>query len=257
MNTFAVVGYNLEGLLAAHALNLAGNSVVLFDTQTPTHAPFSHDAFITMQIPGLTENVESAEGVIRQLRRGKDYKKKAFPDINTSQTIFAFKDGEPVWSPVTVWEKLIQFYPERLVNKIDLYNADSLQVVREHYKWDALLVSAPKPNFCNKANEFTAGCTFNSSPVFVSDMIIEPLDYTHVYDATDERSWIKQIDCVGRLFTEFAKPHPYMQCAEYTRPISTNCKCHDDVFWIGRYGKWEGLEIPHQQAMRDALSLVM
>lgn len=241
MKPIAVLGAGPAGLLAAHAVGLAGQPIVIFSVGGKSRLGGAQ--FLHSDIPELTP--KEPDAVVTYVVKGSHfvYQQKAYGS-GAQPSFVSFsnvKDGQqqPAWNLQKMYDELWRRF-EPNINEV-VVDAEWIQ---ENHKEFALVISSvPRPSLCsNEQHRWTR-----------QEIIIDPRpiglpDMTVYYDGTSDHSWYRSSNlwgCGGREWgTRAAMQLPYDQegFVSASKPLDTNCNCLGDInnlVRIGRYGRWE------------------
>lgn len=255
--TVAVLGCGPAGLLAAHAVGLAGQPLSVHSK--PVKSRLGGAQFLHESIPQLTS--PDPDYMIKYELRGTPigYREKVYgleggtnPEFVSMENV-TDQQMQGVWDLVNVYEDLWEIFGQS-INEADI-NGEWLT---EHANEFTMVISTiPRPALCmNPAHKFE-----------VQRIWIDPTPPLHVpqntivYNGEPSPSWYRasRIGAYGGTeYSEHTPTPPGVERVPVQKPIRTNCDCWPNVFHVGRYGAWtKGLLVHHayEAALRAAASL--
>lgn len=264
MAEVAVLGCGPAGLLAAHAVAMAGHEPYIISQKVKSH--ISGAQYLHEPIEPLT--AAEPEGAVMFLKIGDraGYARKVYGSESAPVSWDKFDDGEyPAWSMHSLYEVLWACY-HRNIYDYHIKLSD-LPEIRDSYP--LVISTIPAKMLC--INEFHA---FEGKDIWIvpaaprgmEDFVKDSsLDNVVVYSGRDCDLWYRASEIFGHVATETARevaPDAIDRAAGYTdddvipgvKPTSHNCDCHPEIKRAGRFGRWErGVLIHHayQQAKEE------
>jgi hypothetical protein len=234
-----ILGSGPAGLLAAHAVALAGQPIVI--ASLPHKSRIGGAQFLHEGIPELTS--PHPDTVITYDVRGtaETYEKKVYGDNRPAFVSFSnVFDGhkQAAWNLPDIYDKLWDAFGNSLTHVevtpewLDKTQGDFSMVVS----------SVPAPALCRShAGLIPEQHTFDSIDVTLFDECLEPVPEGHIlYEGSPDRSWYRSANLFGVESTEWGgKPNlPFPGTFTVTKPLRTTCNCYPDIIRVGRYGTW-------------------
>lgn len=226
-----ILGAGPAGLLAAHAVALAGREPILF-SETADRPPSQPAVYIHEAIPEITDR--RPDDVIRFVKVGErdGYAAKVYGDPEAPCSWDVFDAGEqPAWALDPVVEALWALYGERVV-PVGRLNHENVAEMVEEYP----LVISTIPAWClcrDDAHEFPARTVWIGST-----RGWDPPENTFIYNGKDTSSWYRASNLFGHVSFEYASEPRGFPAVRGKKPLSTNCDCFPEVHRAGRFGTW-------------------
>lgn len=243
MKPIAVLGAGPAGLLAAHAVGLAGHPVVIFSTGGKSRLGGAQ--FMHVPIPELTGSEPDA--TVRYMVHGNahTYQHKGYGS-GKQPSFVSFgnvHDGmeQKAWNLQRAYEALWMVFGDN-VNETKV---DRQWLLDNHEDFRLIINSVPRPIFCaDPSHQF-----------YSQQVIIDPHppawleDMTVLYDGTNDHSWYRASSLWGHGGTEWGLqrydtvPYDVPDAVAVRKPLEHSCKCSvtepDNIIRVGRFGKWE------------------
>lgn len=237
-----ILGAGPAGLLAAHAVALAGREPVIFSAPEPlTNEPLKSQVgaatYLHSAIPDLTSAEPDDSITFEKIGTRAGYALKVYGDKDARCSWEKFHGTHPAWALQPAYDDLWVRYSDRIVPQ--QVNA---ALVRDMIDSFPLVIST-----IHAMAICEAGHSFPSRPIWVTDESLEMPDQMILYDG--------RVGTVGdryrssRVFgcdsTEYAREVPGSRSGIKVQP--TDCDCFaGDVVRAGRWGEWKpGVLVDH------------
>lgn len=252
---FAVLGSGPAGLLATHALSLAGKEVRVFSLGDPSS--LVGPQYLYQHIPIVTK--DEPEGYVTQTVRGTmaGYRKKLYGQLDPGWVERPMAPGYDAWNLRTVYDRLWEMY-ESVIYRQEI-NPEVLHAILDAKAYARVISTIPPTAFC------LGGHTFSSWQVLVADVNVEPIPHnTIVFNGNEAPSWHRESNIWGKQTTEWPsslldprkrRSVPPVSWYAFEKPLRTNCDCFPEVVRMGRFGKWRNETWAHD-AFNEAKELV-
>jgi len=246
----AILGCGPAGLLAAHAVALAGQPIVI--VSVPQKSRIGGAQFLHESIPELTPSRPDAVITYRVRGDAATYERKVYgpnrPGFVSFSNVYDGKVQE-AWNLVGIYDRLWDAFGESITPQE--VSPDWLDQTQGDF---SLVVSTvPLPSICRSNHRF------DSVEVTLLDQCIEAVpDGTVLYDGTDDRSWYRSANLFGAKSTEWGEgvgSIPFPGAFRATKPLRTTCDCHPDVVRVGRYGTWTKGQLVNDAFKQTVLAL--
>lgn len=239
----AVLGCGPAGLMSAQAVVDACErrrvpyGVVIYSRKIKS--PLHGCQYLHRPIPGVTQ--EGGHEVSYMLRgNSDDYRTKVYGQgFMGSVSPEDLAGDHMAWDLRQTYDTLWDRWKSNVV-PMDLY-AGAIQEL----SWaDLIISSVPRPILCK------GGHFFNSTDIIAAGDAPElgitipfkcPED-TVVCNAEEAPSWYRMSRVFGHTTVEWpgrVERVPVATASSVQKPTNTNCDCWPNVFFVGRYGKWE------------------
>jgi hypothetical protein len=244
----AVLGSGPSGLLAAHAVALAGKTPVVISAPGPDGAPIRSEigpaTYLHRPIPDLTG--PEPDGMIRFIKVGtaQGYAAKVYGNRDHSTSWEKFDEGEqPAWNLSPRYDELWRRYYDQIIPM-----AVGAEMVGEFLdEFGAVVSTIPGYAICEHDGDTHS---FPFRTVWTTDQFTfhDDRDPIMVYDGHEEApgSWgrFRSSRIFGKVSTEYANRVPGAQVG--VKVLPTNCDCHPEVVRAGRWGEWKpGVLVHH------------
>lgn len=260
MRPVAILGCGPAGLLAAHAVALAGRPVAVFSKKSKS--PIGGAQFLHEAIPGVTNTEPDA--VIQFVTRGtkQGYMEKVYGTNPLEQPPFvSFPDrpqSQPAWHLQEVYGRLWDQY-EGAINDVSV---SPKWLDEEASTFDLIISTIPLPLLCrSRAGMKPGNCRFTVQEVLILNRNIsgDCPNNSVLYNGDKSPSWYRTSHLFGVGSTEWSlrspKP-PLPDLATFQKPLLGVCDCNPDVVRAGRFGEWKkGVLV--NDAFRTALQACM
>lgn len=246
----AVLGCGPAGLLAAHAVALAGHEPMII-SEAARKSEIPGAVYLHKPIPEVTTAVPDATVRFVKLGSREGYAKKVYGSRFAPCSWDKFDEGEyPAWSLAkaynTLWDRYMHLIAEQTVGPADV------EVLSEAFP---LVVSTiPATALCaNPDHEFRSKTVW-----FQSGARPEVLNYSEeegarecnviIYDGRPGRQHYRTSHLFGDGSTEYASlpalPRPNTVKSGF-KPLGTDCDCFPEVLRAGRFGTWQAGVLSH------------
>lgn len=237
----AVLGCGPTGLLAAHAVELAGHEVQVISNRVKSK--IAGAMYIHRPIPDLTS--PQPEATVRFEKEGhkQGYARKVYGNSWARCSWDHFPEGElGIWSMERAYNALW----DRFESDIDgaQLGTDDIPYLVEDY--DQVISSVPAPAICE------GGHTFPSQTIHIRSSQ-EPGPNVITYNGDPCCPWYRRSRLFGTHSMEFG--HQVSGSYPGVKPLGTDCGCHPKVLRVGRFGKWEKGVLVHH-AFQEVLSAI-
>lgn len=245
----AILGAGPAGLLAAHAVALAGRLPVIFSAPNsegrdlaelykPMRSKIGAATYLHAPIPDLTTGKPDDQIRFEKIGTAAGYAKKVYGDRLHETSWDRFEGSHPAWALQPVYDELWARYFEQITP----INIDAPMVAEFVDSFPLVISTIPPSAYCQeKAHEFP------SRPIWVIDRALESVPpQTILYDgrvgAVGDRYRSSRV--FGHESTEFAQEVPGAHPG--IKVQSTNCDCFPEVVRAGRWGEWKpGVLVHH------------
>lgn len=254
MKPVAILGLGPAGLMAAHAVALAGKPVALFSKPADEGgsirrsklggAQFLHDP-----MPLINDDDPDTVITYRVVGNTDVYRRKVYGDTAVpfvSMENVHDRQEQPAWNLQATYDKLWDWYGVDRVGNPDVITPAWIDNALEQ-DWFSLILSAmPAPALCRTINDpfhvmNTAPHSFLTQQVTIADEAMMPHDNTIWYDGTMDHSWYRSSVLFGYGSTEWGggRRSVFPNTVDVHKPLRTNCDCFaDSVIRLGRFGTW-------------------
>lgn len=250
-----ILGAGPAGLLAAHAVALAGGNPVIFSSPDPespgrpAKSPMNGAIFLHEPIPDITSAEPDGQIHFAKVGSRNAYAYKLYGSRFAPCSWDRFDEGlRPAWALQPVYDELWKRY-EPSVIPMDL---DAEAVGELHDSFVSMVSTIPAHVLCSRRNEHE----FPSRKIWVEPTASEAthvlartlgVDNIIVYDGVREAMSARYRSSIifGEEATEYARFKP--GAIEGTKVVRrTNCDCLPEIVRAGRWGCWEpGVLVNH------------
>lgn len=259
-NCVIVLGCGPAGLLAAHAVKLAGREPIIFSAKKEKSI-IPGAAYLHKPVPDITSR--ESDGELRYIKKGEQggYAEKVYGDWQHPCSWDDFESGiYPAWSMREAYDRLWEEYNYLIVpQSVSAEEVEGLLV-----DFPLVISSIPAQAICKGGGHLFHHKNYWHVPKAVWWVPENSL----VYNGFREDIWYRSSRIFGFEATEFPRipvanewwrtlsgvnkeswPNP----VEGIKPLSNNCDCWRDSNFlrVGRFGKWEKGVLAHQ-AFEDA-----
>lgn len=263
MKPIAILGCGPAGLMAAHAVGLAGHPIAIFSKPEKSRlggAQFLHRPIYMVN----DEEVPDAEITYKLRGDAAGYERKVYPEGNVPFVSFSsVTDGQvqPAWNLQRTYDLLW----ENLGGSVNEADISAKWMEENHDEFALILSTVPLPSICRSRAGLTPAeplHRFDVQRITIHPECLETIPAnTVVYDGTPDRTWYRSSNLFGVGGTEWTAgartpPLPASSFFHDNKPIATNCDCWPDVVRLGRRGTWTKGVLTHQ-AFVGALEAVL
>lgn len=241
-----VFGSGPAGLLAAHAVYLAGHQPVVVSDGLKksfiTGAQFLHQP-----IPEVTGQEPDDQIYFKKYGKKKVYAWKVYGRKDAPCSWDNFEEGYvPVWSMEAMYDKLWEEYHGVMVDeKVDPDSAAEWEV---HHP--LVISTIPLPALCSR------GHTFETRKIWIVEEASRAVRHnTIIYNGSYADPWYRSSSIFGHDSTEYATEQAHMPANVGRKPLKHNCDCMPGIVRAGRFGSWEKGVLVHD-AFRVAMDAV-
>lgn len=250
----AILGCGPAGLLAAHAVLLAGHDPIIFSVKQKSKMPGTQ--YLHQPIPGLTK--DKPDGVVKYIKRGtkQGYATKVYGSPDAPCSWVKFGEGEhEIWHLGKMYDGLWETF-ETSIRDYQL-GPNSVEALLMQYS--LVISSIPAPKLCRDVRH-----DFKSQTIFISENSADfgplPEGNTIIYDGTDQHHWYRASVIFGKVAVETTHPMADRGWLYGHKPVSTDCDCHRHeyrtrFFRVGRFGKWQKGVLTHN-AFWDTVEII-
>lgn len=251
----AILGCGPAGLFAAHAATQAGHDVHLYSK--PRKSFMRGAQYLHAPIPGLSGDPFEVDYRLEGTVEG--YKNKVYGDLSdvlvSPETLVGKAQA---WDIREAYDAAWNLYGEGVINFDAPHGLSRIEA--EH---DLTISTIPATLLCTDARH-----NFSSQTVWATDFVrYRGAFVRHEDGGMDDNVvicsgdpddwWYRQSRIHGWENTEYPEDHkPKAEHVfEVVKPLSTDCKCHDNITRMGRYGKWRKGVLSHESYF-DTLTII-
>jgi hypothetical protein len=239
----AVLGCGPAGLLAAHAVALAGHEPLIISARA-VKSEIPGAVYLHKPIPDLTSN--DPDAMIQFVKRGtrEGYAYKVYGSRYADCSWDRFDEGEqPAWVLQSVYDDLWDRYGDQIAEQeID---HEAARMLAETFP---LVVSTiPAFALCQSDEH-----SFRSRTIWINKRA-QPECADHgdpviIYDGRigSGCEHYRTSLIFGHGATEYGVSQPMFDCVRGTKPLGTDCDCLPEVLRVGRFGTWRPGVLAHQ-----------
>lgn len=241
----AVLGSGPSGLLAAHAVALAGREPVLISAPAQDgevlRSMIGPATYLHKPIPDLTS--AEPDAMIRFIKKGTagGYALKVYGDRKHPTSWSKFEEGEePAWDLSPVYDELWRRYSSRII-PMSVGPDEASQFLDE---FGAVVSTIPAEAICDAYPEHS----FPFRSVWITDQFTfhDDRDPLMIYDGqvggVGDRFRASRV--FGKACTEYGREVPGAR--QGIKVMPTDCDCHPEIVRAGRWGEWKpGVLVHH------------
>lgn len=237
-----VLGCGPAGLLAAHAVALAGHEPLII-SERAVKSEIPGAVYLHEPIPELTSREPDALVRFVKLGTREGYAYKVYGSRFHPCSWDKFDEGEqPAWVLQAVYDDLWERYSpliaeQRIDHEAAKMLADAFPLV---------VSTIPAPALCAD-NEHA----FGSRTVWINRRpqpeVADYGDPVIIYDGRIGAGFehYRTSLIFGHGATEYGVDQPMYDCVRGTKPLGTDCDCLPGIFRAGRFGRWEPGVLSH------------
>jgi hypothetical protein len=241
--TVAVLGAGPSGLLAAHAVTLAGGQPVVISKPAPDGTPVKSKigpaTYLHKAIPDLTG--PEPDAMIRFIKKGTaaGYALKVYGNRYHPSSWDKFEEGEqPAWNLTPVYDELWRRYSETIIPM----DVDSVMAAEFLDEFGAVVSSIPASSICEDPSH-----AFPFRTVWITDHFTfhDDRDPLMVYDGQvgGPGGRFRSSRVFGKCSTEYASP--VVGARQGIKVLPATCYCHPEIVRVGRWGEWKPGVLTH------------
>jgi hypothetical protein len=225
-----VLGCGPAGLLAAHAVAIAGQEPIILSRKVKSEiggAQYLHSA-----IPGVANEHDGYEVMLRKTGTRDGYAKKVYDDPTAPTSWEKYPEGpQRVWNMRAAYDRLWSEY-ESQIQETDL----TPMMVEDMAKMHTIVSTVPKIALCPDPADYM----WTSQPVWirygesVPDCICKSMEFVMSGNSDDE--WYRQSSLFGWQGIEY--PRRMVNSVKILKPLATTYPGVPGVIHLGRYGEW-------------------
>lgn len=240
-----VLGCGPAGMIAAHAASLMGHDVSIVSANPRPSSMFGAQ-YLHAPIPKATDGSPRVYVSYKLEGSIEGYRRKVYGALGADLVLSpdALAESHSAWDIRYTYNRLWEMYGDRVSGwYVDANNIDFIKP-----EWDLIISSIPKISLCSS----NFACNFKTVEVWASGeapelgkrLDIECPDNTVICNGRDIPQWYRVSNIYGRKtiewgFAEGVGLEETNGAVLVQKPISNNCECHDDILYVGRYGKWK------------------
>ena len=227
MTVVAIVGCGPAGLLAAHAVERAGHTPVVYSLARKP-SPVSGGVFIHQPMPGLHGREPDGQVRLRKLGEGRWYARKVYGAVDAPTSWDRLREGNmAAWALRPLYDRLWAMYEDVVVEQA----VDGAVAAELAASYRLVLNTAPLPSLCVEEHDFPERQVWwvDKAPSWV-----RPNEM--VYNGRPEPPWFRSSVVFGVEITEFGIE--VLRSRPGRKVLPTNCTCHPRIKRIGRWGTW-------------------
>lgn len=254
MKPVAILGSGPAGMMAAHAVGMAGVPMAMFSkTLEPSHIGGAQ--FLHRSLPALTEHDNPDAIITFRLFGDRDgYERKVYGDPAEDRLsrppFVSFQNltdqqQQPAWNLRSVYDKLWALLGDA-INEADI---DAQWIADHGTDFEFIINTIPRPALCRRrigmdegVHRFTHQVIKVAQPCGIAENYH---DNIVVYDGTDNTSWYRSSKIFGVTSAEWSdRLSPPFTTVNVSKPLATNCDCWRDagpapILHTGRFGLWQ------------------
>lgn len=236
MSEVHVLGCGPAGLLAAHAVRLAGHDPVIHSIKEPSIIKGAQ--FIHEPIEGMTGVDPDFIITFEKWGYPEEYAMKVYgsPDAPTSWN--DFPEGEvPAWGMVQTYQKLWDTYEDLIID-----TEIRAPYIKDLLESGAHVISSITPmGYCGRLED-PSPHLFEWQDVWIESVhsLTTPRDGLIVYNGNPNDRWYRSSLIQGHGSTEYGQAMPRVKRSR--KPLRTNCNCFErwpNFHRVGRFGEFK------------------
>lgn len=242
----AVIGCGPAGLLAAHAIELAGHEPIIFSVKRKSVMPGTQ--YLHEPIPHLNNNlVPDGEVIYEKVGTKQGYAQKVYgsPDAPCSWTRFNAGPRD-IWSLTDTYDRLWEKFSDNIFDGA----LDCASIYQIGKRYGMMMNTIPAHILCRNSRH-----SFRKQIIWIQNSL--PQGYaereanTITYNGDPEVHWYRASKIMNRASTETTQQIFKPGWVVGHKPIDTDCNCPqsilgDDMFLpIGRFGRWQKEVLTH------------
>lgn len=244
-----VLGCGPAGLMAAHAVRMCGDEVVIYSRKRKSHLFGAQ--YLHAPIPGVTDR-ESRISVEYKLTHGTipEYRRKVYGaqwDGTVSPEDLEFT--HPAWDIRETYDRLWTMYEPKILDlEVD---APGVDILHRDSNIDLLINTIPMNMLCREGHQFKATevIAAGDAPelgINIGSQYHCPPD-TVLLNGADVPRWYRISNIFGHTTVEWPGgiKVPVSTASSVTKPTMTNCDCWPKMLRVGRYGEWSKGVLSH------------
>lgn len=242
-----ILGAGPAGLLAAHAVALAGREPIIFsaplagfDPPEPARSQIGPATYLHAPIPDITNATPDAWIKFLKVGTERGYANKVYGDPNHPTSWSKFEGDHACWDLGVAYEKLWLRYADRIVPQE--ITSESVRDLVDSFPH--IINTIPAKVLCVGEHSFP------SRPTWTIDQFTfhDSRDPLIVYDGHVGSGWqrVRSSRIFGKVSTEFAQPPGTLNARQGIKVQATNCDCWPEIVRAGRWGEWRpGVLVDH------------
>lgn len=245
----AVLGCGPAGLIAAHAVRMAGHKLVIISRKRKS--PLFGAQYLHAPVPGVTHQDDYREvryqlnGTPEMYRR-KVYGKSWDGTVSPEDLLETHK----AWDIRETYDRLWAMYADRILDA-EVEPAGVRSLVQSP-SFDMVVNTIPLDQLCHQGHVFrsTEVVAAGDAPAYgikVSDIYKCPEDTVRC-NGQGHPSWYRMSNIFGHTTVEWPTDVevPVPTASKVTKPTSHNCDCWPNILKVGRYGSWTKGVLSHE-----------
>lgn len=249
MKKVAVLGCGPSGLVAAHAVHMAGHDVEIFSKRRKSFLFGSQ--YLHEPIPGFNSMVESAVVTYENVGTPEEYRRKCHGQAWDGMVApEEFETKHPAWNIRDTYDRLWRHYGPR-VQDYEIRNLYKLDQDITLDKYDMVISTVPRTiwenPFSNEQFVHSKCWAVGDAPEYgkFAPFSTEK-DNTIICNGSEETSWYRLSRVFGYTTIEWPehKKPPVQNAVMVQRPLRyipdpNQVNPADQMMHVGRYGEWK------------------
>jgi hypothetical protein len=237
MTEVAIVGCGPAGLLAAHAVAIAGHAPVLYSKKAEM-SPNARGVFLHRPVPGITSGVERQTISLVAVGSRYTYAEKVYgrEDAPTSWDKYANR-AVSGWPIASAYLRLWDLYSP-LVREAEIGPEEAVAL---DWSYPLVINTAPAYALCKVRpwhRDVDGVHLFPSRRIWVRHEAPVGLpNNTMMYNGRSQDPWCRASRLFGVGATEYGSPQP--NAHEGIKVGPTTCDCNPRIHRAGRWGTWK------------------